>query len=219
MIWHILPHVSACIVSGQIILLDVRRDRYFAVPAGLAADVRTWLAGPDNYPAPHALTHLLQTTGISTPGDPALSAACSKGVTIPAAAPIPASSDMRLPAHDHVRIASVLVGTWLSLRLRPLREMLTRTGRRESLKAIEPDALATRAAAYAKARRFLPIPRNCLLDSLALDQWLGAGGAGRYLVLGVTAYPFAAHCWLQSDDLVLNDSYDRVSRYTPILVL
>jgi hypothetical protein len=38
------------------------------------------------------------------------------------------------------------------------------------------------------------------------------------LVVGV-AIPFAAHCWVQHADMVLNDSVDIVSRYEPILVI
>jgi hypothetical protein len=35
-------------------------------------------------------------------------------------------------------------------------------------------------------------------------------------VFGVMATPFAAHCWIQDDQAILNDHYDRVSRFAPI---
>jgi hypothetical protein len=37
-------------------------------------------------------------------------------------------------------------------------------------------------------------------------------------VFGVRTWPFHAHCWLQCDDVVLDDQADRVAAYAPILV-
>lgn len=218
MIWHLLPHVFACIASGQILLLDVRQDRYFAVPETLAAEVNAWLASEEPCGPPAALATLLRDNGVARPGDPDVGKLRFAEVTIPLA-PVPASVPGRLHAADTIRLALGLTRTWLSLKFTPLHKLLASAGCRETARPGEAEMLRARAAAYSRARRHLPIPRNCLLDSLALDQWLGAGGAGRSLVLGVTAHPFAAHCWLQSDIHVLNDSYDRVSRYTPILIL
>jgi hypothetical protein len=36
-------------------------------------------------------------------------------------------------------------------------------------------------------------------------------------VIGVKLNPFAAHCWLQVGDVVLNDLPERVAAFTPIL--
>ena len=43
-------------------------------------------------------------------------------------------------------------------------------------------------------------------------------GIGAQIVFGVTM-PFAAHCWVQQGDVVLNDALDRVLRFRPIMVL
>ena len=72
---------------------------------------------------------------------------------------------------------------------------------------------------FQRARSFVPIKPICLQDSLALREWLARRGAGAALVLGVRLDPFAAHSWIQLGDMVLNDSADRVSAYTPILAV
>lgn len=59
----------------------------------------------------------------------------------------------------------------------------------------------------------------CLLDALALSEFLFGYGVFPSWVFGVQARPFAAHCWLQLDGIVLNDTVDHVKRYTPIMVV
>jgi hypothetical protein len=52
-----------------------------------------------------------------------------------------------------------------------------------------------------------------------LREWLDKAGLRPALVFAVRLDPFAAHCWLQHDELVLNDAVDRVGAFTPVLVL
>lgn len=61
--------------------------------------------------------------------------------------------------------------------------------------------------------------RACLFDSLVLFQFLHRRGVSTTFVLGVRTKPFIAHAWVQLGDLVLNDSLERVTRFTPILVI
>ena len=48
---------------------------------------------------------------------------------------------------------------------------------------------------------------------------LRRAGQNAAWVFGVRTWPFSAHCWLQIGDAVLDDDPERVSRYTPIMVL
>jgi len=59
----------------------------------------------------------------------------------------------------------------------------------------------------------------CLVEALALSEFLAGYGVFPSWVFGVQARPFAAHCWLQLDGIVLNDTVDHVKRYTPIMVV
>jgi hypothetical protein len=65
----------------------------------------------------------------------------------------------------------------------------------------------------------LPTPPNCLADSLALSRFLSRRNVASAMVFGVKLDPFAAHCWLQQDDVILNDAADAVATFTPIMAV
>ena len=66
-------------------------------------------------------------------------------------------------------------------------------------------------------RPYYPRPYLCLFDSLALVHFLAPFGVYPEWVYGVKLEPWGAHCWVQSDDLVVNDIVDNVNGYTPIM--
>jgi hypothetical protein len=66
-------------------------------------------------------------------------------------------------------------------------------------------------------RLFYPRPYLCLFDSLALIHFLARFGLYPDWVFGVQADPFEAHCWVQAGSVVLNDTVERVSAFTPIM--
>ncbi|MFL6603958.1 MAG: lasso peptide biosynthesis B2 protein [Steroidobacteraceae bacterium] len=66
-------------------------------------------------------------------------------------------------------------------------------------------------------RLFFPRPYQCLFDSLALINFLARFKLYPDWVFGVIAEPFDAHCWVQADGVVLNDTIERVSAFTPIM--
>lgn len=72
------------------------------------------------------------------------------------------------------------------------------------------------ASRFARARRLVPLSGNCLTDSLALVRWLHEHGAGATLIFGVKLDPFAAHCWVQTNEVLLNDHVERVERFIPV---
>jgi len=75
-------------------------------------------------------------------------------------------------------------------------------------------------AAFATLRPFFFAAKDaCLFDALALSEFLAGYRVYPQWVFGVQSRPFAAHCWLQLDGLVLNDTVDHVKRYTPIMVV
>jgi len=61
--------------------------------------------------------------------------------------------------------------------------------------------------------------RACLYDSLAAFNFLLHYGVFTEIVIGVRANPFAAHCWIQHHDSVLNGYPAYCADYVPILVV
>lgn len=56
----------------------------------------------------------------------------------------------------------------------------------------------------------------CLERSLALYHYLRRAGVPARLRLGVQAYPFAAHAWVEHAGTVLNDVPEHVAHFTPV---
>ena len=79
--------------------------------------------------------------------------------------------------------------------------------------------LVAQASSFLTARRYLPLKPHCLVDSLALIRFLGPFAAGTSLIFGVKLEPFGAHCWLQSEGLLLNDRSDYVDRFAPVRIV
>jgi len=70
---------------------------------------------------------------------------------------------------------------------------------------------------FQRLRPYYPRAYLCLFDSLALVHFLAPFGVYPEWVYGVKLEPWAAHCWVQSDNLVVNDIVDNVNGYTPIM--
>jgi hypothetical protein len=75
-------------------------------------------------------------------------------------------------------------------------------------------------AVFATLRPFFFTAKDqCLFDALALSEFLAGFGIHPQWIFAVQARPFAAHCWLQQGDIVLNDTVEHVRRYAPIMVV
>jgi hypothetical protein len=68
-------------------------------------------------------------------------------------------------------------------------------------------------------RPIFPRKYLCLFDSLALLEFLRLNNLFPLWVFGVRSEPFAAHCWVQLGNVVLNDSLAEVTQYVPIMVI
>ncbi len=215
MFWRILPHATCCLASQKLFLLDLRQDRYFAVPPAIASEMLAWLERGFSCGPPAPVSALLARAGILRGGDEQPTNGLKERVATPAAIDDPLSRAISpLPRADQ---SIAILGTWLRLRILGLHRILERRRNRAPLVTRGREAaLASLAAGYEDGRSFTPITRNCLLDSLALDGLLAKRGLGATLVFGVCPTPFSAHCWLQTQDAVLNDTFDHVSRFTPI---
>lgn len=75
------------------------------------------------------------------------------------------------------------------------------------------------ALTFAAIRPQFPQNYLCLFDSFALFLFLARHGVSTTWVFGVRENPFDAHCWVQTETMILNDFADRVAAYTPIMAI
>jgi hypothetical protein len=69
---------------------------------------------------------------------------------------------------------------------------------------------------FAAARIWIPAAYVCLFDSLALMRFLLARGVRADLVFGVRSRPFAAHCWVEVDGVILDDGGEACHSFAEI---
>ncbi|MEN5062137.1 lasso peptide biosynthesis B2 protein [Luteimonas sp. TWI1416] len=216
--------VSYCSVDGQLIFLDTRTDRYFRLSDELEAAFRRHI---DGRPATHDHLARLVERGVLTPESPAQSQPPSLSIPVPTC-----SALERIAEHRHglplpLAKTAALVGlTQLQLKTMSLQRVLTRLaaararlGQSAPVYADERSRTLEAVSGFASARRFVPIATCCLLDSVALLKFLTMRRIHAHLVFGVMAEPFAAHCWIQRGEEILNDTLGHATAHTPIRVI
>lgn len=113
-------------------------------------------------------------------------------------------------------LAHLLVST-VAFRRKTLEQLLdvVETGPRANARKAD---LARVLAAYRAALPWTPFEGECLQRGFLLKRLLRSHGIASDWIFGVRTWPFAAHCWIQVDDLVVGDSLERIGVYTPIMV-
>ncbi|HEU4531632.1 MAG TPA: lasso peptide biosynthesis B2 protein, partial [Steroidobacteraceae bacterium] len=235
-------HVHVCADGDHVVFLDLKSDRYWALPAvstrGFSAQVKRWSvrrADDDDAPSADAATlETLCARGLLCDEASGLcdeaSVASSDGGEV-AGAPTPRRdlTMTRSAAPRSTRLASFVYAATvaaLTLKARGLQHAVARTSQRRlarsrasSVPRNDFDSAAELVASFERLRPLLFSARDaCLFHSFALIEFLAQHDCYPHLLLGVRARPFAAHCWVQLDDTVLNDAVEHVSRYTPIMV-
>lgn len=200
--------VTFGMVGARPVFMDERDDSYFMLePAHEAeflelADERSRIAPP-----------LRRALGLSDQ-DSFPQHACFRGFT--------SSLLEQLPVHggadgaDLLRCALALRWARRMLKMQSIQAVLGSVLRVRSADAPTEARLVDRASRFLAARRYLPVKPNCLVDSLALMRFLGPLAVGTTLMFGVKLEPFAAHCWVQFESLLLNDRSDYVERFVPV---
>ena len=229
--WAIPAHVHVCLDGDHVVFLDLLRDRYWALPAqatrGFSALVERWTVPGATCPGPSAdpeMLGMLLSRGLL----------CDRAVASEVCEPLRAPPPKRDAAsiHDLTEPASIRPMTFLAaasfaaaiLKVRGLQYAVARTQRLRASAAAQraPAALASAIALVAAFERLRPLLFSardaCLFNSFVLIEFLARHACHPCWIFGVRARPFAAHCWVQLGDTVLNDSLEHVSRYTPILV-
>ncbi|MGY6517571.1 MAG: lasso peptide biosynthesis B2 protein [Lysobacteraceae bacterium] len=218
------PDITYCDTAGRLIFLDTRTDRYFRLPPHLETAFSAYAGGTrctvDGLDGLVQRGILVQRTGATRPSP------CPPPTTATHSVPELRSSPTRTGPITALEVAMTLSVTKLRLRWQGLqRTLCIAEGYRARKSAHAPpspdqdERVCSATAAFLAARPLVPIDTCCLPDSLALLMFMARRGLPAQLVIGVTAEPFSAHCWVQWRGLVLNDTVGHVTAHTPIRVL
>jgi hypothetical protein len=229
-------HVFICQGKRRWVILDVNRDKYLCVDRpqfeALGPSLQGWAqpasaSGSDGAPVSEdasGLANSLLALGILS--DRATHAKDAR----PTAYPLPTEAiDPDSPPGSR-RSSSAHAASFFFSSARASRELRRRRFQliieavrarkdRNASRAGRPDFERTRSlvAVFERLRLFYPRSYLCLFDSLALIHFLARFHVYPDWVFGVNEDPFEAHCWVQADNIVLNDTVARVSAFIPIM--
>lgn len=214
--YRISQGVSFCTLDGGTVVLDERQDRYFLLRSTAAQALQSLSDGMDI--TDNDAKRLLELRIIA---EGAIGHALNKPIALrPANA---SAMDLpHRPAQSSVgagfEIAVALSSAFASLRFRRLDRVLHGLGRAAPPQVAPAGDVIALAQLFERIRSQLPLKRTCLLDSIALIRFLDGRGHSADLVMGVALNPFAAHCWAQAGDVILNESLDCAATFAPIRV-
>lgn len=208
---------AAC--QDDIILLDLTRDRFFALPRTLHPDFLNLIEGGAVDPVDQApLMKLFDPKDFieidskeysQTP----IQAAPKGRLPLSSAAP-----DLAFSAIAFVLRA--LASLWLQIT--SLERVTRRLGMRKSLlgtDVMEMQQAKRVAAAFERITPFFPIKDRCLSVSVGLMWMMLLFRVPANMIIGVRTAPFSAHCWVTVDDLLVNDDLETARSFTPILTI
>ncbi len=200
-----------CVSEGRSIFFDVPGDRYFALQPAWDAAFQNIVRGDEPGPAVTELARaniLIWNEGDCKPLLPASIIKASNEICCD-------------PASPFVRYAArCVIAQWRAiawLRLRRFEAIIDRLATRYPIVTDggELDIIAL-SRAFAATAPLRPRHRHCLSSSLAYFHTIRTLGMSAKLVMGVSAQPFSAHCWVQSGDTVLNDRLENIAPFQPI---
>jgi hypothetical protein len=232
-------HVFVCLQDEHVVFLDVRNDRYFALEAartrGLDTLVRGWpVPGESGFDAKQdllesGLLDVLRSRGLLTDaqraGKDATPIQCTPPVDEIEADET--SEPPKIGAAALSRFLRAAAVASVSLRFMPFERVVRGAQWRRAhahattgASALSRELAQRLIAVFAWLRPYAFTTRDaCLFEALALGRFLASYKIYPRWIFGVQARPFAAHCWLQHEEVVLNDTVEHVSRYTPIMIV
>lgn len=222
MSYQIADAVSYCEIDGQLVFLDLEADRYFRLSTALEDAFRRFVQTGDTESDARADLAKHRILIDAPDGEPPVPSPTVATPERSALERLPSSKGSALIALPEVAATVAWIQRQLRMQRVPLallvrnaavyreRKALCATG------AIDEARLLRAVDQFNRARLLVPIEPRCLLDSMSLVRFLARRGLYAQLIFGVSIDPFAAHCWLQRRDLVLNDSVGNVAAHTPI---
>ena len=194
-----------CRTAHSYIVLDLQQDRYRTLPA----DPIDATGGPTVHPL---LAEAVASPECPPPSESWFQAGCR------------VRRDHRVGLREILRFVSCTLGTERRLRPGQFTTNVALFAQRKRKHAaahatFDFDRARAQVAVFDTLRPWWPQNYRCLYDSLALLVFLAASDLFPTWVFGVQEEPFEAHCWVQAGEVVLNDSLESVSAFTPIMIV
>lgn len=221
-----------CVANEGAVFLDLKQDAYLGIDRhqadALAAMVEDWPPTSSAVEISTDPAHQLLAEDLCARGLLVHATSAHRLTRIPAL-PIVRSEliawDQMISARtrgSHVLVfLCAFAWAWLSLRLLTLDAIVRRHQRRDRRHdGFELERAKVLVSVYHNIRIWVFARKGrCMLDSLAMLEFLSCYGVRPFWVIGVQMKPFAAHSWLQYGECVLNGTPVFVRAYTPILVV
>lgn len=211
------PGLAYCVTEGQAVFLDLTADRYFALSPAKTAAFSDCLIEDHSPEAKPALRYFIDA-GILVIGVADATGRALPNIQLPAR-DAPLLPDVSVRRQTLVRAMAILLATRFKQIYRPkalfafgLEARWWKLGANASGRGRLGDLLE----AMSYAERLLPLRLNCVSRTRALKYFLACYGVDTDMIVGVRLHPFSAHCWLQVDDIVLNDTLEGIAPYTVI---
>lgn len=198
--------------GGRFIFLDSTRNRYFCLAPKAEAEFERFVEGwiPDQGAS-------IVQAHIVVPSE--------KSFIVPELPPIPTSSLLDGPLKARaVDVAALVVRyTYMKLQIAAFPEstiakMVPEVNHAAQIFEDWP-ILQSTAGAYEAASKITAVHDQCLAWGLTLRKFLRNRSQPVSCIVGVSTRPFRAHCWVQTRNALVNDRYDYVRNFTPILSL
>jgi hypothetical protein len=232
--YALAPHVHACLAGNDLVLLDLKRDRYLGLDPRDFEAARHLIEGlptVDLAPTEHStvsgasvdslLNELSHLDMIRTRA-PSLKPTRQRPLARPGRALIEgyAAPRTRLRMVDFVQALQSIATARLLIRWRTFEQIVSRVQSRRARNAGKTFDTAEARRHISVFNRIKPLiyteSDQCLFSSLSMHEFLCHKGLFPHFVFGVKTRPFGAHCWLQHDEVVVNDTPERVREFTPI---
>lgn len=221
---YLAPGISFALIGADAVVLDIGADRYYRLGGSRACALRAVVELGEALP-PADRDALIAAHILTNDGEERIE-------PVTAAKPCvsilerPSTWDAEKPhlyrSGSAQGVIAARIGAGIAMRIMGLAPTISRWRGYRSLFSplVRDEELATQiASGYAARRRWVPLKRRCVPDSLALVRCLWRRGVDADVFFGVRLDPFAAHAWVQTETIVLSDPLDSVAEFVPIFRL
>lgn len=209
--YRLKSNVRACVDGANLVFLDLRRDRYHAVPVRNAPRLAGLTEGAAQAGGAEAA---LLTLDLIEPADDQTETTAPRQRA--PARKMALETGLRPTLHERASFSAACVWSAHALKARRLDRTLASLARGKKIPRGRAGSGERAAGLFEDLRPWYPRHRVCLFDSLALMQFMLEQGLAPTLVLGVRTTPFAAHCWVELNDALVSDMSDHCASFTPI---